>query len=97
MNELEQMLDDLLVAYQTLKDEIRRRDKHLFERWKAGGYLVDSDILSMYPNVEEVVEKLNENSLRCEGCGCDLFGCVFKDVEDLGLFCGECCDEEMGE
>lgn len=34
---------------------------HLYERWKAGGFLVDTDIVSMYPNAEEVIGELMDN------------------------------------
>jgi hypothetical protein len=44
--------------YQELKQEVRRADRSLFERWKAGGFVVDTDIVSMYPNLEEVAEAL---------------------------------------
>lgn len=56
IEKLEQMLD----LFSQIKEEVRNRDKHLYERWKAGGFIVDNDILSMYPNVEQVVNQLAE-------------------------------------
>ncbi len=50
--------ENLMEAYQSFKNELRHKDKHEFERWKAGGYIVDEDILSMYPNATKVFESL---------------------------------------
>ena len=55
---LREDLDELLSLYNQMKREIRRENPHLYERWKAGGFIVDSDIMSMYPNLEQVVEQL---------------------------------------
>jgi hypothetical protein len=55
MHETYQQFQEL---YEQLKREVRERDHTLYERWKAGGFLVDSDILSMYPNIEEIAETL---------------------------------------
>ena len=60
MDSLSKMYDDLMSIYHDIKREVRRRDKHLYERWKAGGFLVDDDILSMYPDLGKVVEQLGD-------------------------------------
>jgi hypothetical protein len=59
-------MDDLRIACQKLqeefefiKHEVRRKDRHLFEQWKAGGFIIDVGIVSMYPNLETVVETLD--------------------------------------
>lgn len=57
---LQDQCEQLMELYCNLKERIRRSDRRLFERWKAGGYLIDSDIFSTYPNLEEVVEQLEE-------------------------------------
>jgi molybdenum-dependent DNA-binding transcriptional regulator ModE len=63
MNEsLNERFEKLIELYEEIKREVRQRDKHLFEQWKAGGFLIDSDILSMYPNLEKVVERLGDES-----------------------------------
>lgn len=58
MNELNEDFEKLMELYNSVKREIRQRDKHLYERWKAGGFCIDSDILSMYPSLPEVMESL---------------------------------------
>jgi hypothetical protein len=45
----EQKIDKLMDLYHEIKEEIRKEEKHFFERWKAGGFLIDPDIVSMYP------------------------------------------------
>jgi hypothetical protein len=59
-SELSQTFDQLMELFYELKREIKQKDTHLFERWKAGGYTVDPDVLSMYPNLGQVIEKLDE-------------------------------------
>lgn len=53
----ERMMD----LYEELKREVRKRDPYLYERWKAGGFLVDSDILSMYPHLGQCVDSLEDD------------------------------------
>jgi hypothetical protein len=58
LDELQEDLGELLERFESIKRKVRQADRHLYERWKAGGFLVDSDIVSMYPHVGEVVESL---------------------------------------
>ncbi len=58
-DELNDAYNKLSDAYNDFKEIVKTRDKYLFERWKAGGFLVDNDIMSMYPNAEEVFDKLS--------------------------------------
>lgn len=51
-------LEIVLDGFEAIKREVMRKDPLLYEQWKAGGYLVSSNVVSMYPNIEEVVEKL---------------------------------------
>ena len=51
-------LEAMLDLYADLKREIRRANPNLYEQWKAGGFLVDDDILSMYPDITTVVDRL---------------------------------------
>lgn len=56
---------EFMTQYDTLKRHIRGKNPHLYERWKAGGFLVDSSIVSMYPSLEEVMEEIGfENDLN---------------------------------
>jgi hypothetical protein len=62
MNELNEIENSLYSAMESLKRIARDKNKHLYERWKAGGFLVDTNIMSDYPNAQEVIEDLqNEN------------------------------------
>lgn len=67
MTDLETAYRELMDAYSNFKHLVRCEDKYLFERWKAGGYLVDEDIMSMYPNATDVFEQLNEESSDEDG------------------------------
>jgi len=51
-------MEMVLDGFADIKEAVRRKDSFLYERWKAGGFLVDGDILSMYPNLEEVVQEM---------------------------------------
>lgn len=60
MSDLEEKYNSFMELYNELKQEIRTRDKGQFERWKAGGYIVDDDIISMYPNIVTILESMIE-------------------------------------
>jgi len=51
-----QQFEDFLAQYQEIKRQIRMEDPTLYERWKAGGFLIDNDIVCMYPCVEGMLE-----------------------------------------
>ena len=57
---LTQKLGELNDLFQEIKDEVKERDKRLYEEWKAGGFIVDTNVMSMYPNIEDVVEQLGD-------------------------------------
>jgi len=58
VGELQEALDVLMEAFNTIKQIVKGEDQHLYERWKAGGFAVSGDFLSMYPSVESVVESI---------------------------------------
>ncbi len=60
MDELQDMYEEMMELYNSLKREIRQKDKHMYEQWKAGGFLVDPDIVSMYPCLGIVLEDMQE-------------------------------------
>lgn len=57
---MNEQYEQMMELYNELKREVRRKDKNLYERWKAGGFLVDDDVLSMYPALGKVVEQLSD-------------------------------------
>jgi len=59
---IQETYDSLMSLYNELKHQIQRSDRNLYERWKAGGFLIDDDIISMYPNLTQVVEILSEDN-----------------------------------
>ena len=61
MKNRQEMFDEMFDLFCELKDDIRRENPHLYERWKAGGFLVDTDIMSMYPNLQEVITELDDS------------------------------------
>ena len=58
--ELQESFDEMMSLYEDIKSEVKRRNKHAYESWKAGGFLIDDDIISMYPYLGKVVESLTE-------------------------------------
>lgn len=60
--DLQDNVCEFMDLYVLLKEKIRRMDLHLFARWKAGGFIVDENILSMYPHIGQVVEQLTEET-----------------------------------
>ncbi len=57
---LQKDYDEMMLLYSEIKRYVRRKNKFLYERWKAGVFCIDNDIVSMYPYLEEVIEQLNE-------------------------------------
>ena len=37
---------------------LQAEDSHLYEQWKAGGKQVTNEFVSMYPNMTEVVDRI---------------------------------------
>ena len=66
MNAFQEDFDKLMDLYQQIKQQIRQKDKHLYEQWKAGGFLVDNDIVSMYPDLTKVMETLCDDEEEYE-------------------------------
>lgn len=58
--ELRNVFEELSEAYESFKREVKSASPRLYERWKAGGFLIDPDIVSMYPNAHEVFETLDD-------------------------------------
>lgn len=59
MGDLQKNIYELLDLYQDVKNEIRRTEPDFYELWKAGGFLIDPDIISMYPCLEKILDRLN--------------------------------------
>lgn len=58
MNAIEDDLRNLLETLHRIKQKVRNADPNLYERWRAGGFLTDASVVSMYPSIEKVVELL---------------------------------------
>lgn len=58
MDYLQERFDKMMSLYEELKYEIQQSDKHLYEQWKAGGFIVDDDVMSMYPNMQKCINTL---------------------------------------
>jgi len=57
---LKERIENLVCEYMEIKREIRQINPRFYERWKAGGYLIDEDIISMYPNINDILDTLPE-------------------------------------
>jgi len=57
MEDLQEQYYELMDLYNSLKRQIRLRDPYQYERWKAGGFLIDPDIMSMYPHLGDIIEE----------------------------------------
>lgn len=60
MSELREQYEQFIELYNELKNRIRREEPSQFNRWKAGGFIVDDDIMSMYPNIVTILELMIE-------------------------------------
>lgn len=57
MEELKEFYEGLMENYNEFKLAIKRENPQAYERWKAGGFVVDESIVSMYPDATEVFEQ----------------------------------------
>ena len=57
-DDLQSRYKELMDLYMDIKRDIKCANTRLFERWKAGGFCIDPDIMSMYPDLGKVIEKL---------------------------------------
>ena len=72
-----QIAEILVIGLDLIKSRVKKVDNYLYERWKAGGFLIDDNVVSMYPNVLEVVQSINDDDDDDE-----------DDDEDYGGFIG---------
>lgn len=61
MSELREQFDEMMLLYDNIKRRIKAELPHEYERWKAGGFLVDPDIMSMYPHLERVIDLMDDD------------------------------------
>lgn len=54
MSQIQKLLD----LFEQVKREVKNENPNFYERWKAGGFILDSNIVSMYPSLEEYDEPL---------------------------------------
>ena len=66
MDSLQERFDEMMSLYEELKREIRQSYKHLYEQWKAGGFIVDDDIMSMYPSMQKCINILVDRECNDE-------------------------------
>jgi hypothetical protein len=52
----EEFVADFLDKYELIKEYIRRTNTRAYDRWKAGGFIVDHNVVSMYPTLLQTVE-----------------------------------------
>jgi len=53
-----QQIDELLCKFYELRNNLRDYDKYLFEKWKAGGFDISGEFVSVYPSLPEIAEIL---------------------------------------
>ena len=58
--DLREIEEGLYGNLEKLKNLLKDKNRHLYERWKAGGFIVDTNIVSMYPNAQDVIEQLQD-------------------------------------
>lgn len=59
--ELLEMVNEFGDLYDRFKAFIKEYDSHEYERWKAGGFLVDQNIVSMYPNMLDILDTIADD------------------------------------
>ena len=49
-----------------VKQQVKEKNIHLYQQWKAGGFQVDSSVVSMYPDLRKVSERLDDEESETE-------------------------------
>jgi hypothetical protein len=57
-DELQEIKDNLLQAFGEFDAALRKADKNVYNRWKAGGKMVSGEFVTSYPAVEEAVDMI---------------------------------------
>jgi aryl carrier-like protein len=57
---LRELVDELYSNWDLIKRSIKSDYPQFYERWKAGGYIVDEDVLSMYPCLSQIMDIIDE-------------------------------------
>jgi hypothetical protein len=52
----EEFVSDFMDRYELIKEHIRRTNTRAYDRWKAGGFIVDHSVASYYPTLLQTVE-----------------------------------------
>ncbi len=60
-DEMQSMFTDFISDYRSIKQFIKDYAPEEYQRWKAGGFLLDDDIVSMYPTIGPVFDSAIEN------------------------------------
>lgn len=59
--ELQSAFDSFMSDFIFLKDFIKSTNRAAYENWKAGGFLVDNNIVSMYNTMEQAFDSALDN------------------------------------
>lgn len=57
---LQEKTQQVLTLLQEIKQEVKSKDPNLYEQWKAGGFITQENQISMYPNLSQVSERLED-------------------------------------
>lgn len=58
---LQEALDQLSMAFGEFSSALKKADKKVYEQWKAGGYIVSDNVVSMYPSAQEAADQVGED------------------------------------
>lgn len=59
--ELKSLFKDFMGDFRYFKDFIKSTNRAAYENWKAGGFLVDNNIVSMYNTMEQAFDSALDN------------------------------------
>jgi hypothetical protein len=67
-------------AFEEFRRELQRQDKRAYERWKAGGYIVSTDVVTAYPTAIGMYSDYKKEV--CPDCGDELEDGVCKSCQE---------------
>lgn len=59
--EIQILFNNFMNDFKFIKDFIQDKDNHAYENWKAGGFIVDENVFSLYKDVAEAFDAAMAN------------------------------------
>jgi len=78
----EEKIAKIMDLFNEVKIEIRNANESFYERWKAGGFLVDPNVHSMYPSLSDAAHFFEDDLDSLDDEGWNNYVMSNTDIDD---------------